>query len=50
MVMGFPDPTVFQPGSARLSLMADADALLVRKPGEAARKAGDIVEFLPLRG
>jgi molybdopterin molybdotransferase len=36
--------------SARLSLMADADALLVRKPGEAARKAGDIVEFLPLRG
>ncbi len=36
--------------SARLSLMAGADALLVRKPSEAARKAGDIVEFLPLRG
>lgn len=34
--------------SARLSLMARADALLVRPGGDPARKAGDVVAFLPL--
>lgn len=36
--------------SAKLSLLSQADALLVRHADEAARKAGDIVEYLPLRG
>lgn len=36
--------------SARLSLMAQADALLVRPPNDPPRPAGDIVSFLPLRG
>ncbi|MFC3169731.1 gephyrin-like molybdotransferase Glp [Paracoccus fontiphilus] len=36
--------------SARLSLMAQADALLVRPAGDPARRAGDLVSFLPLRG
>ncbi|WP_207102041.1 gephyrin-like molybdotransferase Glp [Paracoccus shandongensis] len=36
--------------SARLSLMAQADALLVRPPNDPARRAGDIVNFLSLRG
>ncbi|MTD99416.1 molybdopterin molybdenumtransferase MoeA [Paracoccus sp. YIM 132242] len=36
--------------SARLSLMAQADALLVRLPNDPPRRAGDIVSFLPLRG
>lgn len=36
--------------SARLSLMAQADALLVRRADEPARHAGEIVSFLPLRG
>lgn len=35
--------------SARLSLMAQADALLVRPAGDPARRAGDVVCFLPLR-
>ena len=35
--------------SARLSLMAQADALLVRAAHEPARRAGDIVRFIPLR-
>lgn len=34
--------------SARLSLMAQADALLVRPPGDPARKAGEIVDYIPL--
>lgn len=34
--------------SARLSILAQADALLVRPADDAARKAGDIVEYLPL--
>ena len=33
----------------RLSLMAQADALLVRPAGDPARRAGDVVCFLPLR-
>lgn len=36
--------------SARLSLMAQADALLVRPARDPGRKAGDLVNFLPLRG
>ena len=35
--------------SARLSLMAQADALLVRPADDPARKAGEVVTFLPLR-
>ena len=34
--------------SARLSLMSQADALLVRPAGDGPRKAGDVVSFLPL--
>ena len=34
--------------SARLSLMAQADALLVRPAGDPARSADDIVDYLPL--
>ncbi len=34
--------------SAHLSLMSQADALLVRPAGDATRKAGEIVSFLPL--
>lgn len=36
--------------SARLSLMAQADALLVRPANDPPRQAGEIVSFLPLRG
>lgn len=36
--------------SARLSLMALADALLVRPPHDPARQAGELINFLPLRG
>ncbi|TBN41200.1 molybdopterin molybdenumtransferase MoeA [Paracoccus subflavus] len=36
--------------SARLSLMAEADALLVRPAHDPARKAGEQVNFIPLRG
>lgn len=36
--------------SARLSLMAEADALLVRPAHDPARRAGEQVNFLPLRG
>ena len=35
--------------SARLMLMARADALLIRPAHDPARKAGEMVEFLPLR-
>lgn len=34
--------------SARLWLLAEADALLLRPAGDPARKAGEIMEFLPL--
>ena len=34
--------------SARLSLMAQADALLVRPADDPARKAGEQVAFIPL--
>lgn len=49
-----PDLPVIQPfpsqDSARLSLMAQADALLVRPAGDPPRLAGDIVEYLSLTG
>lgn len=35
--------------SARLSLMAQADALLVRPANDPPRQAGEVVSFLPLR-
>ncbi|TRW96840.1 molybdopterin molybdotransferase MoeA [Paracoccus sp. M683] len=34
--------------SARLALMSSADALLIRPAGDPARKAGEIVSFIPL--
>lgn len=34
--------------SARLGLLAEADALLIRPAGDPARKAGDPVRFIPL--
>lgn len=34
--------------SARLALMSQADALLVRPPHDPARDAGDLVDYLPL--
>ncbi|MDP5307054.1 molybdopterin molybdotransferase MoeA [Paracoccus spongiarum] len=34
--------------SARLSLMAEADALLVRPAGDPPRQEGDVIDFLPL--
>lgn len=34
--------------SARLSLMAQADALLVRPPHDPAKQAGDLVRYVPL--
>lgn len=41
--------TAFQDqDSARLSLMSQANALLIRAAHDAARKAGDIVSYLPL--
>lgn len=36
--------------SARLALLAQAQALLIRPAHDPARKAGEIVDFLPLRG
>ena len=36
--------------SARLGLMAQADALLIRPAGDPARNAGDVVEYIPLGG
>ena len=36
--------------SAKLSLLSQADALLVRAADEGPRKAGEIVDYLPLRG
>lgn len=44
VIAPFPDQD-----SARLSLMAQADALLVRPPNDPARPAGAVVKFLPLR-
>ena len=35
--------------SARLSALAAADALLLRRAGDPARRAGDVVDFIPLR-
>lgn len=35
--------------SARLTVMSDADALLIRPPEDPARKAGDRVSYIPLR-
>lgn len=35
--------------SARLRLLAEADALLVRPANDPARRAGEMVEYLPLR-
>ncbi|MBK4215940.1 molybdopterin molybdotransferase MoeA [Paracoccus caeni] len=35
--------------SARLALMSQADALLIRPTHDPARKAGEMVDFLPLR-
>lgn len=35
--------------SARLSILSDADALLVRDADDPAREAGEIVHYLPLR-
>ena len=32
-----------------LSVLAEADALLIRPLGDGPRKAGEIVEYLPLR-
>lgn len=47
-----PDLPLIQPfpsqDSARLSLMAQADALLVRPAGDPARSAGDVVSYLSL--
>jgi molybdopterin molybdotransferase len=34
--------------SSMVSVLARADALIVRKPSEAAAEAGDMVEILPL--
>ncbi|MDO5630986.1 MAG: molybdopterin molybdotransferase MoeA [Paracoccus sp. (in: a-proteobacteria)] len=34
--------------SARLTVLADADALLVRPANDPARQAGDVVDYLPL--
>ncbi|MBV0891007.1 molybdopterin molybdotransferase MoeA [Paracoccus sp. Z118] len=49
-----PDGSVVTPfpdqDSARLKLMAEAGALLVRPAGDSARRAGERVMFLPLRG
>ena len=35
--------------SALLTVLAGADALLIRPPGDGARAAGEVVEYLPLR-
>ena len=35
--------------SARLALISQADALMIRPAGDAARKAGELVAFIPLR-
>lgn len=47
-----PDLPVIRPftdqDSARLSLMSQADALLMRPADDPARKAGEVVRFLPL--
>lgn len=37
-----------QQDSALLSVLSDADALLIRAPRDAAREAGEIVDYLPL--
>jgi molybdopterin molybdotransferase len=33
--------------SALLSILAEADALLIRPSGDGPRAAGDVVEYLP---
>lgn len=47
------DLPVIQPfgdqDSARMALMAQADALMIRPAHDPARKAGDLVAFIPLR-
>lgn len=46
---GMPDITPFdRQDSALLSILTEADALLVRPPGDPARAAGDPVDYLPL--
>nr|WP_309501793.1 gephyrin-like molybdotransferase Glp [uncultured Roseovarius sp.] len=37
-----------QQDSALLSVLADADALLVRPPGDKPRQAGDVMQYIPL--
>jgi molybdopterin molybdotransferase len=34
--------------SAMLSLLSEADALLIRPLGDGARKAGELVSYLPI--
>lgn len=47
---GLPEITAFaNQDSAMLSVLAEADALLIRPLGDGPRKAGEIVEYLPLR-
>ncbi|MGY3437156.1 MULTISPECIES: molybdopterin molybdotransferase MoeA [unclassified Marinovum] len=36
--------------SSLLSLLSQADALLIRPPHDASRQAGELVEFIPLQG
>jgi molybdopterin molybdotransferase len=47
------DPPTITPfdrqDSSLLSILTDADALLIRPIGDGPRAAGDIVEYLPLR-
>jgi molybdopterin molybdotransferase len=45
-----PEITAFaNQDSAMLSILAEADALLIRPLGDGARAAGEVVEYLPLR-
>ncbi|MEQ8366172.1 MAG: molybdopterin molybdotransferase MoeA [Roseicyclus sp.] len=45
----FPEITAYRSqDSSLLSVLSQANALLVRAPGDPARKAGDLVEYLPL--
>ena len=51
LIPGSPLPRIeaFQSqDSARLGILADADALLIRPLGDGPRTAGEIVEYLPL--
>lgn len=51
-ILDGPDLPVIRPyddqDSARLSLLSQADALLIRPAGDPAREAGEIVSYLPL--